>query len=250
MAGPDGKANIGLGRAIRALESAWGGATLEVGLTQRVLGRKGMAGMNIPQPSSAATISLEGETVWVPAPLLNGRDDAQQAPVFLFGGSRYVMPFIRLISRGLSDEPEYLSFSHWVSDSLTRWRFVRRCDGRLVTVLDTLVDYREQPRRCVRILGNANWYALFGLDTGGSSFCIAPGLKTPSRGMWLRPLGSGQLAERVARSLVITAKLTTQEDTPSQANAAEIPTTRVWGKYARIQPIRDCDFGLDPVHTP
>lgn len=93
---------------------------IAVSESQIILGRDGQAGSQRPLRSSVAELRVGAARVWIPAPLKLGDGKAGDAPVFLLGDAKCVLPTIRLFSEG--KEPSYLTYSDWVRAALEDWK--------------------------------------------------------------------------------------------------------------------------------
>lgn len=213
-----------------------------------VLGRADLAGSSRPLPSSAALLRLGDAELWVPAPTWNEPAEPEEgrASLFLHGGQELVMPWVRLFVPRDGQEPEqapveYLGLSEWLHDAAAVWRYEPTGRGESPrTLLEHLAQEKRTPAESLSAIGRILWFALF----GSSSPAGVGGLRLPACPMWLRPAGETPFARRLARALVVTARLAGDADKPA------VPSTNLRAAAYRIRPAEPRDWGLDPVHTP
>jgi hypothetical protein len=211
-----------------------------------VLGRADLAGSSRPLPSSAALLRLDDQEVWVPAPMEPPEPEEGRGAVYLHGGQELVLPFIRLFVSQGDQEPDdagvqYLSLSDWLHDAVAAWRFepLGR-DGPPRTLIDHLAEEGPSRAESLAAIARVLWFALF----GSASPAAVCGLRLPACPMWLRPAGETPFGRRLARGLVVTARLAADAGRPA------VPSTNLRAAAYRIRPAEPRDWGLDPVHTP
>src|ERR1043166_5214620 len=212
-----------------------------------VLGPLPWAGSSRPAESSVAWLTWgDGQGFWIPAPDPQVPGDGP-SPLYRHAGGHYVLPTIRLIEDSDKDESfsvEYVTAEQWLSDALTRWRFL--CAGRAtqqpeaVSVSDWIATQKLTPPMAARLLAGLIRFALFGSDRP----CMLSGLRFSACPMWLRPVDGNALARRAASHLVITARLR------SGTNGTLLPNSDVRAGRYRLAPAHPQDWGVDPVHTP
>ncbi len=222
---------------------------LTVEPVQTVLGRADLAGSSRPLPSSAVLLRLGDQSLWLPAPAAPAapsEPDEGRAPIYLHGGQELVLPFVRLFVLQADQEPdkarvEYLGLSDWLDDAVAVWRFEpARRDGSPRPLLDHLEQNATSPAEALQAISRVLCFALF----GAASPAVVGGLRLPACPMWLRPVGETPFARRIARALVVTARLSADPAKPT------VPSTNLRTSAYRIRPAEPRDWGLDPVHTP
>jgi hypothetical protein len=247
-------AQAGLDR-LAAEWSQQGLGTIEVLHLQTILGKEGSGGGDSPLPSSVAEVRVNRERAWVPAPCQAGDPEKGDAPVFLVGNKRHVLPTIRLCEGAAP--PVYLSLSEWVLQAFTRWKFkVLRRGEQAATVMERVRDGRVRcemftDAQLAAAVAEVVRFCLLG-GTGGKGYRQAVrrlALRLPKGQTWLREVvGETQLAGAVARRMVLTVQMKGALPHPVRFTY-QTPREEDGLAQYHIRPCSDSDWGIDPVHT-
>lgn len=223
---------VGLDAVQEAFQKVKPNLKLTIEPVTTILGWWAYAGVNAPLRSSAARLRVNDEPkegVWIPAPLKPGNATEGRAPVYLHGGTRMVMPFIRLVKEVERNGPpkklvSYLTLSDWLLDAIKVWKFTSYSN-------DTLWNWLQSKQR--------------GTDGDVATklarlICCALHGPRRKRKPWLRRIeGTTELAKVAATRMVITARVG-KEGYPKISRSSK----------HRIDPACEDDQGIDPIHTP